>query len=60
MYRRVHCCNQVASSAHIRLRHKLKNQSELIKIADREGEKGGGSAGEARIDVRDTLGSARS
>ena len=59
-YRRAHCCNIVASRAHVRLIAKLRNQSELTQIAYFGGEKGGGLAGMARIDERDTLGSARS
>jgi hypothetical protein len=41
-YRRAHCCNNVASKAHVRAMTKLRNQSELTQIADFEGEKGGG------------------
>jgi hypothetical protein len=60
MYRRAHCCNNVASRAHVRLMTKLRNQSELAQTADFGGEKGGSLAGVARIDARDTFGSARS
>src|SRR6266702_972138 len=33
IYRRTHCCNNVASKAHVRLMAKLKNQSELTQMA---------------------------
>ena len=59
-YRRAHCCSNVASRAHVRLITKLSDQSELTKTADFGAEKGGGCAGVARIDVRDTFGLARS
>ena len=59
-YRRAHCCNNVASRAHVRLIAKLRNHKELTQIAYFGGEKGGGLAGVARIDERDTFGSARS
>jgi hypothetical protein len=39
---------------------KLNSQSEFTQIADFGGEKGGGLAGEARMDARDMFGSARS
>ena len=42
------------------LMEKLKNQSELTHIAYFGGEKGGGLAGAAKMDARDTLGSANS
>ena len=57
-YLRAHCCNSVASSAHVRLMAKLENQNELTQIAYVGGEKGGGLTGQARIDARDMLGSA--
>jgi hypothetical protein len=39
---------------------KLRNQNELTKTAEVGGEKGGGCAGVARMDSRDTFRSARS
>jgi hypothetical protein len=60
MYRRAHCCNNVASRAHVRPITKLRNHSELTQTADFGGEKGGGLAGMARIDALDRFGSARS
>jgi hypothetical protein len=60
MYRRAHCCNNVASRALVRLIAKLRNQSELTQTADFGGVNGGGLAGVARIDARDMFGSARS
>ena len=41
-YRRAHCCNNVASIAHVRLMFKLKNQSEFTQMEDIGVEKGGG------------------
>ena len=41
MYRRVHCCNRVASKALVRLMAKLENQSEFTQIAYLGGENGG-------------------
>jgi hypothetical protein len=59
-YRRTYCCNITTSRPHIRLVAKLRNQSVSTQIAYFRGEKGGGLAGGARIDARDTLGSASS
>jgi len=39
MYRRVHCCSNIASRAQERVITKLKNQSELTQMADFGGEK---------------------
>ena len=41
MYRRAHCCNSVASVAHVRLITKLKNQSAFVQTAYNGGEKAG-------------------
>ncbi len=38
MYRRVHCCNRVASKALVRLMAKLENQSEFTQMAYLGGE----------------------
>src|SRR5258708_39181963 len=38
MYRRVHCCNRVASKALVRLMAKLENQSEFTQMAYPGGE----------------------
>ena len=59
-YLRAHCCNNVARSAHVRPITKLSNQRELTQIANFGGENGGGSVEVARMDARDTFGSARS
>jgi hypothetical protein len=40
MYRRAHCCSDVARRAHVRLITKLRNQSELTQTAWLGGEKG--------------------
>jgi hypothetical protein len=50
-YRRAHCCNNVAKSAHVRLMTKLRNHSELTQIAYLGGENGGGVAGVARVNA---------
>jgi hypothetical protein len=42
MYRRDHCCRDVANSAHVRLMTKLKNQSEFTQMAYFGGVNGGG------------------
>ena len=44
MYRRDHCCSDVANSAHVRLITKLKNQSEFTQMAYLGGENWGGLA----------------
>ena len=59
-YRRAHCCNNVASSAHVRLIDKLKNQSELTQMEYCGGEKGGGLAAVEGIGARDAFDSPRS
>jgi hypothetical protein len=60
MYRRVHCCNKVASKALVRLKARLENQSEFTQIAYLGGENGGGTATVEGMDARGTLVSARS
>lgn len=42
MYRRAHCCNDVAKRAHVRLMTKLKDQSEFTQTAYVGGENWGG------------------
>ena len=51
MYRRAHCCNDVANSAAVRLITKLRNQSELTQMAYLGGENGGGLGMLEGIDV---------
>ena len=36
-YRRAHCCNKVAKSAHVRLIMRLRNHSTLTQMADKDG-----------------------
>ena len=36
-YRRAHCCNKVAKSAHVRLMMRLRNHSTLTQMADEDG-----------------------
>jgi hypothetical protein len=36
-YRRAHCCNNVAKSAHVRLMMRLKNHRTLTQMADEDG-----------------------
>jgi hypothetical protein len=55
MYRRVHCCNDVAKRAHVRLITKLKNQSVFTQMAYLGGVNGGGIAITEGIDVGDTV-----
>jgi len=43
IYRRAHCCNDIADRAQVRLIHKLRNHSEFTQIAYLGGENGGGS-----------------
>jgi hypothetical protein len=59
MYRRSHCCSDVASKAHVRLMTKLKNQSEFTQMAYLGGENGGGWATGEGIDERVEFGSER-
>jgi hypothetical protein len=59
MYRRNHCCSDVANRAHVRLMTKLKNQSEFTQMACLGGENGGGMATGEGIDARVAFGSAR-
>jgi len=58
-YRRVHCRNNIACIAQVRLINRLKTQSELTQTAYRGGEKAGGLAKAEGVDGRDRLGSAR-
>ena len=44
MYRRAHCCSDVAKRAHVMLITRLKNQSEFTQMAYIGGENGGGVA----------------
>jgi hypothetical protein len=60
MYRRIHCCNRVASKALVRLMVKLEIQSTFTQIAYLGGENGGGSTTVEEMDSRGTFGSARS
>ena len=59
MYRRDHCCSDVANKAHVRLMTKLRNQSEFTQTAYLGGENGGGLAKGEGMDVRVAFGSAR-
>ncbi len=42
MYRRAHCCNNIASNEQERVITKLKDQSEFTQTVDLGGEKVGG------------------
>lgn len=55
MYRRAHCCSNVARRPHVRLMLKLKNQSEFTQIAKLGGVNGGGLASKGGIDMLDLL-----
>ena len=44
MYRRAHCCKDVANRAHETLMTKLKNHNEFTQMAYLGGENGGGLA----------------
>jgi hypothetical protein len=55
MYRRAHCCNDVAKTAQVRLITKLKNQSEFTQMVYLGGENGGGTAGMDGMDVRGSV-----
>ena len=57
MYRRAHCCSNVASRAQVKLIAKLKNHNALTQIAYNGGENAGG---EDRVRGTEALGSARS
>ena len=57
MYRRAHCCSNVASRAQVKLIAKLKNHNALTQIADNGGENAGGAD---RVRRTDELGLARS
>jgi len=50
-YRRVHCCNRVASKALVWLMARLENQSEFTQIAYLGGENDGGSATVGEMDA---------
>jgi len=58
IYRRDHCCSNVASIAHERLMTKLKDQSEFTQTAYLGGENAGGVATADGVDGRGTFGSA--
>jgi hypothetical protein len=59
MYRRAHCCNNVAKRAQVRLITRLKNQSELTQTAYFGGENGmDGSDSVVGIETKDPLASA--
>ena len=60
IYRRAHCCIDVANSAQIRLSTKLKSHSEFTQMAYVGGENGGGLAKGEGTELRVTFGSARS
>jgi len=61
MYRRDHCCSDVAKTAPVRLITRLNDQSEFTQIACLGGENGGGMVRVEGMDVGDTVmfGSAR-
>lgn len=52
MYRRAHCCSDVAKRPHVRPVIKLKNQRELTQTTYPDGENGGGRTPLESTDVR--------
>jgi len=60
MYRRAHCCTNIASRAQERVITKLKDQSELTQMTDFGGEKVCGLDNVGGMETRVLLGSARS
>ena len=55
MYRRAHCCSNVAKRAHVRLMTKLRNQSELTHTAEVGGENVDGSESEGGMTIWEPL-----
>jgi hypothetical protein len=60
MYRRAHCCRNVARRPHVRLMLKLRNQREFKQMAKRGGENGCGLMSNEGIEMLDLLEPARS